>query len=474
MTNDQFENNKVKPEDNFWYLLATLYGQPEPDDYELQTRNRTAWNRYMAVEFAEESRAQLIKEKPHLAEDLKPFSAEELDEVKKTFSERDQQASRTTRTTLPDLKLDLIDFSNVDFDSPFWAENFFFPAQTELGRASFQGATFSQGARFQGATFSQGADFQGATFSQGAGFQRATFSQEAGFQGATFSQEVSFQAATFSQGADFQRATFSQWAGFQRATFSQGAFFVGATFSRWAGFQGATFSQWAFFQRATFRFESSFVNAEMEGPTSFEAAMFSSKPPQFFGAKLHEGTDWHNVTWPALPRNKTEAKEFVAAYERLKLEMDRLKKHEDELNFFALELQSRRVLYGKWRGLPIKFYGLLCDYGRSYFRPLYGLLITTAIGVLPFWWHFVLWNFGQVVVLSNFWQAVVLSNFWQAVGLSLVNTFGVLGFRKDFIAPEVLESLPGTLKVVAALQTTAGIVLLFLFGLAIRNRFRMK
>jgi hypothetical protein len=37
-----------------------------------------------------------------------------------------------------------------------------------------------------------------------------------------------------------------------------------------------------------------------------------------------------------------DAGPFVDAYERLKLEMDRLKKHEAELDFFALELQSRR------------------------------------------------------------------------------------------------------------------------------------
>jgi len=60
------------------------------------------------------------------------------------------------------------------------------------------------------------------------------------------------------------------------------------------------------------------------------------------------------------------------------------------------------------------------------------------------------------------------------MGLSLADTFGVLGFRKDFIKPQVIETLPGILKVFAALQSIAGIVLLFLFGLAVRNRFRMK
>jgi hypothetical protein len=57
--------------------------------------------------------------------------------------------------------------------------------------------------------------------------------------------------------------------------------------------------------------------------------------------------------WPIPARGSGDAGSFVDAYERLKLEMDRLKKHEDELNFFALELQSRRVLSGTFRGLPI-------------------------------------------------------------------------------------------------------------------------
>jgi hypothetical protein len=52
--------------------------------------------------------------------------------------------------------------------------------------------------------------------------------------------------------------------------------------------------------------------------------------------------------------------------------------------------------------------------------------------------------------------------------------FSVLGFRKDLFEPQVIESSSGVLKVVAALQTGIGVVLLFLFSLALRNRFRMK
>jgi hypothetical protein len=126
------------------------------------------------------------------------------------------------------------------------------------------------------------------------------------------------------------------------------------------------------------------------------------------------------------------------------------------LTFPTIWIEAREL---KWpaSGLPIAIYGFLCDYGRSYVRPLVGLLVSAGAGALPFWF-----SFG--------WP----SKFWQALGFSLASTFGVLGFRKDFVKPEVTEHLIGILKVFAAIQTVTGTVLLFLFGLAIRNRFRMK
>jgi hypothetical protein len=99
----------------------------------------------------------------------------------------------------------------------------------------------------------------------------------------------------------------------------------------------------------------------MKNKTSFEKAKFRSEPPQFFGTKIHEGTVWRGVVWPPTPATAGEAGSFVDAYERLKLEMDKLKKHEDELKFFALELQARRVLQGNLSGLPIMLYGLLSN-----------------------------------------------------------------------------------------------------------------
>jgi hypothetical protein len=193
----------------------------------------------------------------------------------------------------------------------------------------------------------------------------------------------------------------------------------------------------------------------LKSKTSFTGATFKTKPPEFFGAELHEGTVWPGrAAWP-IPKSKDEAYDFIHAYERLKLEMDRLKKHEEELDFFALELQSRRVLLGPWRGWPIWLYGVLSDYGRTYGWPLYWLSMGAAFGSTVFR------HLGGLTIR-------------EAWGLSAANTLNVFGFRKDFFDINFMKSLPFWLDVISAVQTILGTILLFLFGLGIRNKFRMK
>lgn len=477
---------KIKAEDNPWYLLATLYGVPQRRFDGLRAKNRTAWNRYFAANLYEESRTKLIEEKRHPPEELTPFSPDELREVATAFAERSKASAK--ELALPASNAE-IDFSNVDFERDAVLSRCLFSSQ-----AIFNGASFSGGAYFGGASFSGQAAFVGATFSGQAVFSGATFSGEAFFDGAAFSGWASFCDATFSSSSFFRSATFSGWADFNGASFSVGGatFFVGdvfrgarvslgaffdgasfseadfdgatfsgnagfegATFSGKVGFEGATFSSHAHFGKATFGCETSFVNAEMKDETSFEGAIFKTEPPDFNGAKLHQRTVWRGIEkWP-LPKNKNEAGAFIDAYACLKLEMDRLKKHEDDLDFFALELQSRRMLLGPWRGWPIWLYGVLSDYGRSYACPFLWLLVVAAIGAVP-------------LVFSD---ALPIE---KSFGLSFANTLNIFGFRKDFFDAATIEHLPAPLKILSALQTILGTILLFLFGLGIRNKFRMK
>jgi uncharacterized protein YjbI with pentapeptide repeats len=517
MTSSIDGNENTKPENNPWYLLATLYGPPSSDDTGLQERNRIAWNRYLSklLLLKNDCRLLLSSKAPQLIGDLEPFTHEALAEISAAFTERCIKANSRVTAGLPDMVLNnKIDLSRIVFDNCLMMNNFIFPGEVDFSNvifkkaacfkeavfcdvASFEGTTFSSRTDFRRVTFSSIANFAVATFSDLALFQHANFSGPAHFHQGTFSGVTHFHDATFSYGANFRGVAFSAtthfeqtnflgYAEFRDTSFLYAAFFHGAKFdgltrftnakcavvvfkgakfciaefrgaifSQLASFDDAAFSDSAQFDHAAFGSPCSFVNAEMKGPTSFEAANFRSEPPRFFGAKLHEGTVWRHVHWP-IPSIQAEAGPFVDAYERLKLEMDRLKKHEDELDFFALELQSRRVLAGGWRGLPIAIYGLLCDYRRSYVRPLVGLLVTVLVGAL--------------LCISYFG----LSRYPRAFGLSVANTFDVFGFRKDFVDPHIIESLSRFLQIVSAFQTLVGIVLLFFFGLAVRNRFRMK
>jgi len=479
---------KKRAEDNPWYLLATLYGVPGRGNQELTDKNRRAWNGYFAANLGEEIRARLINEKRHPAEELTPLSPEHLQEVEGVFAERSKGSAESL--ALP-TKTDEIDFSNVQFDRDIalagyllvgnahfeqacFLRNAEFDGVTFIGMADFDNAAFCSMASFTGAAFAGPAIFQGANFTALTLFGYATFFSMAYFVGATFSRgnpygntsfarakfygEANFLLANFGGSADFEKAEFFRTVGFLKATFARSVTFARVTFFADVNFDTATFFEKTVFADAIFNSFSHFINAELRGVTSFEGATFKTVPPQFFNTKLHQGTVWRGVTWPPAPKEKDAAGTFIDAYACLKLEMDLLKKHEDELDFFALELQSRRVLQEsvlKRSGLPIALYGLVSDYGRSYARPLYALFAVAAFGTL-------------VLLLSGALAPC------QSPGLSIANTFNVFGFRKDFFDATTIERLPAALKVFSGVQTIIGTILLFLFGLGVRNKFRMK
>ena len=121
---------KVRAEDNPWYLLATLYGQPTARDDELAKRNRVAWNRYMASAIRDELKSDLIKAGRHLTEELTPFSEKELQAVQTAFAERcgrDAKIGDVPGT---------IDFSDVEFDKHFFATGLVFPKPSRAAARS--------------------------------------------------------------------------------------------------------------------------------------------------------------------------------------------------------------------------------------------------------------------------------------------------------------------------------------------------
>jgi hypothetical protein len=213
---------------------------------------------------------------------------------------------------------------------------------------------------------------------------------------------------------------------------------------------------------ARFLEDAVFRNAEFTAITTFTSARFAVRVPDFRGAKMHEATEWHGVTWPPPPQHESLAPDQVYAYERLKQEMERLKKHEDEQFFFRQELRAKRGMMEPWSGEWILnvLYGAVSDYGHSIGKPLFGLYLLFASGI------FVLWS------IPVFKESGM--NFFSVASLGFVNVFSFLPARRDVLTDEVVRNLSAAAHVVGALQSVLGLVLLFLLGLALRNRFRMR
>jgi hypothetical protein len=205
-----------------------------------------------------------------------------------------------------------------------------------------------------------------------------------------------------------------------------------------------------------------FTNTKFGSEANFVRARFQAGVPDFRGATMHEATEWHDVVWPKPPSKKGQAQDQVYAYERLKQEMERLKKHEDEQRFFRRELRARRglnpILSGKW--LLNIGYQATSDYGDSVTRPvlwLFGLFLAGAA------------IFARAPIHCGTPMPIRL-----AVKLSFANIFVFLPDKREIMTPEMVACLSDTTRLVSALQSISGVVLLFLLGLAIRNRFRMK
>lgn len=74
----------------------------------------------------------------------------------------------------------------------------------------------------------------------------------------------------------------------------------------------------------------------------------------------------------------------------------------------------------------------------------------------------------------GFWTPLLSADWGRALKISFASTFNVLLGRAPVTLIDPSDLSTGGLKFVSTVQVFAGLVLLFLFGLGIRNRFRLK
>ena len=177
---------------------------------------------------------------------------------------------------------------------------------------------------------------------------------------------------------------------------------------------------------------------------------------------MHEATEWHGIIWPPAAKDEDRAQDQVYTYERLKQEMERLKKHEDEQSFFRKELRARRALAHRWSGewLLNYAYEVSSNYGSSILRPML--------------WLFALFLCGFIVFALDPVFNGAHMKIQEAAGLSFANIFSFLPVRREIMTDVMIRGLSNVAQIVGVLQSLFGIILLFLLSLALRSRFRMR
>jgi len=121
------------------------------------------------------------------------------------------------------------------------------------------------------------------------------------------------------------------------------------------------------------------------------------------------------------------------AYNRLRLFMNRSLQIDEEQFFHRQEMRCKKETADKTHTPIYWFYEKLSDYGSSVVRPVIGMGLLIVIGAVPMLFHL---EMGQPATGAQF---------NTAVGWSISNTLPFLGF-----------------------------VLLFFWGLGLRNRFRLR
>jgi uncharacterized protein YjbI with pentapeptide repeats len=493
---------------NTWYALATLHQSNEQD---FEKKNRVLWNRWVSCRMDDATRKNVAAKRRYSDQqaegEFTPLSSAEIAEVvqqlrEKGFSDDDIQSVDLINNP----RIDRFDFGKcafstvvhlnyfcfplrVNFDEATFEKEFFiydayfhdyatfkhcvFEAQAHFAScyfgkyAPFYSCRFDSYSRFDGSIFVDGVDFSGSRISGHIDFGGVTLHSDAHFQGVEFLDRASFYKTHFQRSA-FRNAKFSDSADFDFSTFADGTDFFGASFACLGNGPVKLFYRMerdeskltqpalaASFRSSQFNKNIGFENTVFTASSSFEGCRFNFEPPRFFGAKLHQQMEWREVKWP-VAREKVQAGVFIDAYACLKLEMDRLKRHDDELDFFIQELMAKRVLNGWFKGLPITIFSYLADCGRSVIRPLVSLLVLWGV-------------FVPIYAVGQSWIQIK-----SAMGLSLANTLSIFGFRKDFIPSAILDQMTGPIQVLSGLQTLGGAALIFLLGLSLRNRFRMK
>jgi uncharacterized protein YjbI with pentapeptide repeats len=410
-------------------------------------------------------------------------------------------------------------FNNAQFgNAQFGQANF---AGADFGESAyFIGAKFGSSPRFCDARFGDLATFRGAQFSQNAIFTNVQFGDYVCFDGAQFCDATRFDQAKFGNDASFKGTQFSNTS-FEFTEFGKSATFTGCNWASltnqysecsdkfeeikaWAEERGL--SPEAFksisFAGAKFTDRVDFSGRKFEGRTSFgyideHRLTKFGKAPLFHNCKLHQDTTFDGAEFPEPSSDPTENDIAARAYRTLKLAFSQHQAIREEQRFFRLEMEEEAAKLVSTRQQTSRkkqssFLGLLketknishyirvylffsykwfSNYGFSFGRPMVLLLIALPVFGGVYSWLSVLTPCLLTHADCQISYDLIQFTLLQALPLPGLDKWSD-SLRSDLFPDEGWKSLGFTAALI--IHKTISLLVVFLFGLALRNLFKMK
>jgi len=380
----------------------------------LRTQNRHFWHRFCWNHSDELDRRAI---ESYTSETFKEYTDEEWQNIIEDLKGIFNYSYRGIMGEIESFpRFMYCDFSAIDFSG------YYFPNYVDFGHSRFCAYV----------------SFSKAFFANGANFSNAVFDHFAVFQKAEFHDETSFLSVIFNLHTNFNEVVFTD-VDFLDSTFMNGASFISARFFEEANFECVTF----------------------KSTTDFTCAEFE-RSPTFHGADLYVNTIWDDVKWPQQSNDPNIAKLDIPNWATLKLLMNQVMRHDAELDFHAKELEARKAA-GK--GVLVSFlYEIFSDYGRRISRPLIWLLgVLVLITVI---------KMDLLHIDSPDSMKTIYDRIGPAFKYSLFNSLPFVPISK------LKEFYPTGLsfweQMLAVAQYIFSLLMWFLAGLGLRNRFRIK
>lgn len=415
-------------------------------------------------------------------------------------------------------------------DANFWKAGF--QGNALFSQASFQGDADFHRAGFQGEASFWEVGFQGRASFDMAGFQSDASFLEAGFQGNAFFSRAGFQGR-----ADFFRASFDESANFEGSCFTGPFRFTNAVFQSFVKFDSLKLERkedhemefrgsnltleaklleadhWRnAFYGATFREQLSWLDCPLYAPSAFHGAKFKE------GIHYTEPEDatcekdaFDKVALKFAREAKAEPEEGEAADKKnardkearelaltaleggarvLKRQMAEQRNFQREQQLYRFELiarQHRNTIPWYDKRLTYPLFAATSDYGLSLVRPLRWLLgLAVVMGLIFYVTYLAMMDDGILFNSPEMCESVKIA-LPDACYLSFSNIFKpfwLLGLRLLSVPDgehPVMETLVYNnsgwglffVRLLSTVQSLFSIILLFLFGLALRRKFQI-